>query len=282
MRIEKLSFDRVNPDGIISPREELDLDAIEDYSRHIADLPPMRVYQVPGTEDYILTRGFHRIEAHRLAGLTEAQFEVLSGSIADAQEDADLDNFHHGVRLNRIEMRRIIGRHLKRYPKNSDTWIAEDCHTTDKTVRSVREELEATGSIEKSDRLIGRDGITRPRNIIQPKKVRRKKSKLEDRMTPCKNCQHPLSVTVHYLDVAAHGENPYSTRLCQNCHEIFDIIIKVYEMGEDRLDTRTVQIYRYLLDKIGPDDPRLKRLNVMAEAISKARSLTKGRIPERN
>lgn len=179
------------------------------------------------------------------------------------------------------ERRRITARFIKRNVERSDAWIATDCHCDDKTVRDIREELEALNVIERLDKLIGRDGITRPRNIVRSKKKeRREKSKLENRMTPCKNCGHPLSVTAHYLDHATYGENPYSFRLCQNCHEILDIIIKVYEMGKDRLDTGTVQIYQYLSEEIGVDDPSFKKLTAMAQAAVKIRGLTKGRVPE--
>jgi hypothetical protein len=45
----------------------------------------------------------------------------------------------------------------------SDSWIAEVVVRKNATVRSVREELEATDQIDQLDKLLGQDGNHRPR-----------------------------------------------------------------------------------------------------------------------
>lgn len=97
-------------------------------------------------------------------------FIIHQGDRARAAEFADLDNLKHGLRLTRTEKRAVIGRYLRRHPERSDVWVAKDCYTTDKTVRSVREELEAAGEIEVLHKLTGMDGVERPRSIEQPKR----------------------------------------------------------------------------------------------------------------
>jgi len=165
-RILKLSEVRV--DNALNPRQgALDQIAVLEYSQHIDDLPPMTAFAVPG-EGYLLVAGFHRIAAHQLVGAAEGKFVVEEGSREEAAEFADLDNLKHGLQLNRAEKREVIRRELKRHPDWSDVRLAAACFTTDKTVRSVREELESNSEIPKVDVLVGADGIRRPRSVPRP------------------------------------------------------------------------------------------------------------------
>lgn len=163
-----LQLDQITIDNSLNPRiGALDQLAVREYSQTLDDLPPMHVYDVPG-EGYLLVAGFHRYAAHELAGVDQANVIVHQGDRATATEFADLDNLKHGIRLNRTEKRAVISRQLKRHPDWADVRIARACHTTDKTVRSVREELEETSEIPRLDRLVGADGVERPRTIDRP------------------------------------------------------------------------------------------------------------------
>lgn len=159
-------------DNGINPRDgALDQETVLEYSQHIDDLPLMHVFMLD--DRYYLTRGFHRFAAHQLAQIEQATFVVHEGDWdyttgrGYAQEDADLDNLKHGLRLTRAEKRAVIKRYLRRHPERSDVWVANDCYTTDKTVRSVREELEATSEIPRLDKLVGQDGIERSRTVTR-------------------------------------------------------------------------------------------------------------------
>jgi len=166
-----LKLDEVTIDNSLNPRDgALDQDVVMEYAMHYQELPPMHVFTVAGA-GYLLVAGFHRIAAHRLAGAREGRFIVHQGTRLDAAEYADLDNLKHGLRLTRAEKRQVIERQLKRHPDWSDVRIATVCTTTDKTVRSVREELEARSEIPTLDVLVGADGISRPRTVArqQPK-----------------------------------------------------------------------------------------------------------------
>lgn len=159
-----LKLAEVQIDNRLNPREgSLDQEAITEYAAHVEALPVMRVWLIEGS--YYLTRGFHRFAAHQLALKDEAMFEVHEGTWEEAQEDADLDNLQHGLRLTRAEKRAVIARHLKRHPGRSDVWLGRQCHTTDKTIRSVREELEAASEIPRLESLVGTDGVERPRSL---------------------------------------------------------------------------------------------------------------------
>lgn len=70
--------------------------------------------------------------------------------------------------LTREQVRRLIAEQLKDSPEWADNRIAEELGVDGKTVGSVRDDLEATSEIPKLDRLVGKDGKTRPRK--QPRK----------------------------------------------------------------------------------------------------------------
>lgn len=161
-----LKLDEVIVDNDLNPRQgALDQDVVLDYSAHIDDLPPMTAYDVQGF--YYLVGGFHRYAAHRLAMRSEGRFTVHQGSREEAKEFADLDNLKHGLRLSRAERREVIRRQLRRHPEWSDNRLSAACYTTDKTVRAIREEMEATSEIPRLDVLTGADGIARPRTMAR-------------------------------------------------------------------------------------------------------------------
>jgi len=72
--------------------------------------------------------------------------------------------------LTREQVRRLIAEQLKDSPEWADNRIAEELGVDGKTVGSVRDDLEATSEIPKLDRLVGKDGKSRPRK--QPRKRR--------------------------------------------------------------------------------------------------------------
>lgn len=161
---QTLSLDLITIDNSLNPRVgALDQEKVVEYKEHLDRLPPMDVFEVDG--GYILVAGFHRIAAHRLAGRDSAEFVVHQGTREEAAEFADLDNLSHGINLTREEKRSVAERQLCRHPDWADSRIARSCYTTDKTIRKIRKELEAAGRIEVHDRLIGADGVARPRNI---------------------------------------------------------------------------------------------------------------------
>lgn len=168
MKERTLKLNEVTVDNDLNPRVgALDQVAVLEYREALEDLPPMHVFEVPG-EGYLLVAGFHRFAAYELAGAAEAIFVVHEGDRDAAAEFADLDNLQHGIQLTRAEKRGVISRQLKRHPDWSDSRLARACHTTDKTVRSVREDLEQRSEIPRLDKLVGADGITRPREIERP------------------------------------------------------------------------------------------------------------------
>jgi len=72
--------------------------------------------------------------------------------------------------LTRDQIRSLIAEQLKETPDWADNRIAEELGVDGKTVGAAREDLEATSEIPKLNRLVGKDGKTRPRK--QPRERR--------------------------------------------------------------------------------------------------------------
>jgi ribosomal protein S27E len=182
-----LRLDEITVDPALNPRiGALDQETVLDYAAHVDDLPSMTVFDGrawPEQPGIYLVGGFHRFAAHQFAGRDVAKFIVRQGSREAAHEAADLDNLTHGLHLTRAERRGVVRRYLKRHPERSDVWVAKECRTTDKTVRSVREELEAASEIPRLDKFIGVDGIERPRSIERPPR-QEPQAEAEKLMTP--------------------------------------------------------------------------------------------------
>jgi ParB/Sulfiredoxin domain len=70
--------------------------------------------------------------------------------------------------LTREQIRRLIAEQLRDSPEWADNRIAEELGVDHKTVRAVRDDLEATWEIPKLDQLVGKDGKARRRRKAKP------------------------------------------------------------------------------------------------------------------
>ena len=97
-----------------------------------------------------LAGGFHRLDAAKLAGLTEIEVDVDEGGRDDAILYAVGDNATHGVRRTAEDKRRAVGILLARpeWAKWSDREIAERCRVSHKLVAKVRRILTGAGTSE--------------------------------------------------------------------------------------------------------------------------------------
>jgi hypothetical protein len=229
-----LKLDEVIVDNDLNPRQgALDQEVVIDYAAHVDSLPPMHCFDIQGF--YYLTGGFHRYAAHQAALRTEGKFIIHQGDRVEAKEWADLDNLKHGLRLSRSERREVIRRQLKRHPDWSDARLASACSTTDKTVRVIREEMEADLVIPRLDVLTGADGIARPRTISRPAP----EPASDDRQAAFENAVSVAPVllkSVEELEAEAQLVHPdSSTPLLDHVKEDFD-----EETSEILMDTPEV------------------------------------------
>jgi hypothetical protein len=147
-------------------------EAMEDR-KGVDDFPPLRAFWVPDLEHYVLTRGFHRLEAsiRVLGDDPEWAVDVHLGDLTAAIEDAFQDNRTHGLRLTHHQRAEIIRRILAdgRWDSKSDRAIAkvagEKGDSGRKFVQRVRKEwLKQQGKERPETVEVERDGKTH----IQP------------------------------------------------------------------------------------------------------------------
>jgi hypothetical protein len=107
-------------------------------------MPAIRVFS-DGKKDngYVLSRGFHRVEAARKAGLSVINAEIVRGSIEDAKDDALGSNFDHGQPRSNADKRCevMLALSMEKYKDATDRAIADKCHVSHVLVGQVRAEL---------------------------------------------------------------------------------------------------------------------------------------------
>ena len=121
---------------------------IRDYADALAagaTFPPVTVFS--DGEAYFLADGFHRLEAHMLAGISEIDAEILDGDAREAKLHAASANAAHGLQRTGADKRKAITTLLTdpEWKEWSDREIAKRTHTDHKTVAKVRRELSGGG-----------------------------------------------------------------------------------------------------------------------------------------
>jgi hypothetical protein len=139
-KTKSINIDQIRTDGGTQPRETIDRCVVDDYSRAIADLPPVVVYY--DGSDYWLADGFHRLEAHILTNAAFIDCEVRQGTVRDAILYSVSANANHGIRRTNADKRRSVLRLLNdgEWGKWSDRKIADQCGVSNSFVGDVRQE----------------------------------------------------------------------------------------------------------------------------------------------
>lgn len=165
MAVTKLTLAAIRADGGTQPREAINFTVVEDYKERIAagdKFPPLVVFY-DGTF-YWLADGYHRYNAY-CSPLAEdvdlVDVEVHQGTREDAVWYSCAANRGHGLRRSGADKRRAIASALKLRPDSSDVILAAHVGVSDKTVATVRAELEATSEIPRLPRREGADGKRR-------------------------------------------------------------------------------------------------------------------------
>ncbi len=136
-----IALDNITLDPRCQPRTEMDPQLILDYveaMRNGATFPPVIVYH--DGSDYYLADGFHRVEATRLAGMSEIACDVRQGGLRDAMLHAVGANAAHGKRRTNADKRRAVETMLKddEWSQLGDREIARRCAVTHPFVAKVR------------------------------------------------------------------------------------------------------------------------------------------------
>lgn len=101
----------------------------------------------------------------------------------------NLDRRH----LNREQKRALVAESVKADPQMADNVHAKRTGSSDKTVTSIREELEATSEIPKFDKTIGADGKERPARRSAPLNVNTETGEIEPEPEPVKPRRRPIN-----------------------------------------------------------------------------------------
>jgi hypothetical protein len=178
MSIERLKLTAIAVDFAIQPRESgLSQEHVEDIAaayRDGADVPRPRVWKIGTTHK--LSRGFHRVEAAKRAGLTDLECEVFTGTEAECIVDAAGSNNDHGMKRTNADKRRSLKMVLSVHPDWSDRRIAEAIWVSHEFVRQNRPAPASTVDTQEngsqlstvdSSKRTGKDGKTR---TAKPKK----------------------------------------------------------------------------------------------------------------
>ncbi len=169
----KVPVGKIILNGGTQMRAGLDAHTVDEYSEKFEEqgdwgsFPPVVLFN--DGKDYWIADGFHRIEAWRrtLSHLTDDDTrsipaDVRAGTRRDAVLFAASANANHGLRRTNADKRRSVEVLLRdeEWGSWSNSELARRCMVNEKTVRSLRAELEATSEIPKSDSRTGADGRT--------------------------------------------------------------------------------------------------------------------------
>lgn len=174
----KLSDIKLNKE--LTPREGINKAIVGIYENSFNDLPPIDVFWIESKDGWWLVDGWHRYEAAKNLGKKQIEVNEHQGTLDDAKEFSFDSNLKHGQPLSLNERKEAARLKLIRHTERSDNWIGEDCGISKNTVGTIREELEASLSIDNLGKFKGKDGKSYPREqekkedkkpVIEPVKV---------------------------------------------------------------------------------------------------------------
>lgn len=155
---------------------------VEEYAQNYAEkreMPPIVVFYDEDTKQFYLADGRHRCAAIESLGRKAVMANLHNGSLTEALKFALLANSQHGLPRSGADKRRCIEAALKEWPTASNLHLATMTATSDKTVASVREEMEAAKKIVASPTRKSASGAT-----IAAKRTRTAKDVDEDEDDP--------------------------------------------------------------------------------------------------
>ena len=141
--VRELLIEDITVDPDLQPRAEMDDEVIDEYLKHLDELPPVIVY-FDGKRYHWLAAGFHRLAAHRKAGRTRIRAEVRQGKFDDALLFAAGDNATHGLRRSNRDKERAATMLLNHpvFGKKPSRWIAERVGVSHTFVDNLRKRPE--------------------------------------------------------------------------------------------------------------------------------------------
>ncbi len=146
----KLRLKQLTIDPQIQSRAALDAFTIDQYAsslRRGENFPPITVFCTEN-KDYLVTDGFHRVEAHRQAGLKEIETSIVKGTRRDAVLYSACANTTHGRPRSNADKRHAVCMLLQdpEWKTWSDAEIGRRLAVSDRFVAKLRDEPTPNGS----------------------------------------------------------------------------------------------------------------------------------------
>ena len=138
-------------------------EVVQQYAQNYMDkreMPPIVVFWDSINKIHMLADGRHRCAANELIKRKATMAVVHNGDYGDCLKFALLANSYHGLPRTNSDKRQCIIVTIKQWPDLSNIHTAKMCDVDDKTVASVRSELEKKKVIPKTPVRIGTDGRT--------------------------------------------------------------------------------------------------------------------------
>ena len=160
---QSISIKDINLDQSPKVRHEVNTSVVDEYAHRYEDgetLPPIHVFWVNGELKYLLADGAHRCFAKVQIGASEIEAEIHEGGYIEALAYALTANSKHGLPRSNADKRACIRLALKQWPEKSNLSLAQMCDVDDKTVGSVRSEMEAAKAIEPAPVRVSSSGRT--------------------------------------------------------------------------------------------------------------------------
>lgn len=165
-----LALELVRLDGDTQARTSINQTTVDEYAEVLMagdKLPPVAV-MFDGAA-YWMVDGFHRLHAHRQAGLPEIECSVTTGTQREAMLRAAGANANHGLRRTVADKRKAVRMLLEdaEWGTWGDREIARACNVSHPFVGKVRAELnppEPTGNV--TSRPPRSDVLRRESNVV--------------------------------------------------------------------------------------------------------------------
>jgi ParB-like chromosome segregation protein Spo0J len=152
----KIELKKIRLDGGTQPRVKIDETTVQSYTEVLLDgkdMPDITVF-FDGADNW-LADGFHRYHAHKRAGLTEINIQVINGTKRDAFIFSLSANAKHGLPRSNEDKRNSVKSCFEdiELSELSDKEIAKICDVSAMTVGRVRKLLQLDVPVRK-----GKDG----------------------------------------------------------------------------------------------------------------------------
>jgi hypothetical protein len=159
-----------------------------------------------------LLDGRNRLDAMELVGerLDRSRIKSLSNQLGESVDPHDFviaANLHRR-HLTGEQKREIIAKVLKAKPVASNRQIAKQVKADDKTVASVRRDLESTAEFPQLEKTVGADGKQRKSRAKKPEPVKRRVCHAPRSGCDTRCCRQPFVVPRRRPDIEANPSDP--------------------------------------------------------------------------